>query len=58
MNEEIHFGSNVIFKHMDSEKYLFGSYHCSEFSMDAFKLKLSEQLSSHTIFKLCPYQTY
>ncbi|CAD8078308.1 unnamed protein product [Paramecium sonneborni] len=58
MHEEILFGAEVVFKHQDSERYLFGSYVCSEVAMDAFKLKLSPQLSSHTIFKLAPYQTY
>ncbi|CAK78094.1 unnamed protein product (macronuclear) [Paramecium tetraurelia] len=58
MHEEILLGAEVVFKHVDSQRYLFGSYDCSEVAMDAFKLKLSPQLSSHTIFKLAPYQTY
>lgn len=37
-NEEIIFGAEVIFKHIDSEEYLFGSYQCSDFSTDAFKV--------------------
>ncbi|CAD8077595.1 unnamed protein product [Paramecium sonneborni] len=58
INEEILFGAEVVFKHQDSQRYLFGSYVCSEVAMDSFKLKLSPQLSSLTIFKLAPYQTY
>lgn len=52
MNEEILFGSEVLFKHIDSEQYLLGSYKCSEFSTDAFKLELTTYLSSLAIFKI------
>ena len=46
MNEDILFGSETVFKHVDSDYFLVGSYNCSEFSTDAFKLELSEHLSS------------
>jgi inositol 1,4,5-triphosphate receptor type 1/inositol 1,4,5-triphosphate receptor type 3 len=49
-NEEIIFGAEVIFKHIDSEEYLFGSYQCSDFSTDAFKVQLVKLLSSSTVF--------
>lgn len=58
MNEEIIFGSEVIFKHIDSDQYLLGSYKCSEFSTDAFKLELTKYLSSLAIFKIQPYHSY
>jgi inositol 1,4,5-triphosphate receptor type 1/inositol 1,4,5-triphosphate receptor type 3 len=57
-NEEIIFGSEVVFKHIDSEQYLHGSYECSDFSTDSFKLKLAPLLSSLSVFKLSPYQTF
>lgn len=57
-NEEIIFGAEVMFKHIDSDQYLMGSYQCSEFSPDAFKLQLTDLLSSQNIFKLQPYQTF
>lgn len=58
MNEEILFGSEMIFKHIDSDQYLLGSYKCSEFSTDAFKLELTKYLSSQAIFKIQPYHSY
>lgn len=41
MNEEVLFGAEIVLKHIDSEYYLVGSYNCSEFCTDAFKLELS-----------------
>ena len=58
MNEDILFGSETVFKHVDSDYFLVGSYNCSEFSTDAFKLELSEHSSSQAIFKILPYNTY
>lgn len=58
MNEEIIFGSEVLFKHIDSDQYLLGSYKCSEFSTDAFKLELTKYFSSLGIFKIQPYHSY
>jgi inositol 1,4,5-triphosphate receptor type 1/inositol 1,4,5-triphosphate receptor type 3 len=68
MNEEIIFGSEVLFKHIDSDQFLLGSfilattslgsYKCSEFSTDAFKLELTKYLSSQAIFKIQPYHSY
>lgn len=46
MNEEVLFGAEIVLKHVDSEYYLVGSYNCSEFCTDAFKLELSPYLSS------------
>jgi inositol 1,4,5-triphosphate receptor type 1/inositol 1,4,5-triphosphate receptor type 3 len=57
-NEEIIFGAEVIFRHIDAEEYLFGSYQCSDFSTDAFKVQLVKLLSSSTVFQLLPYQTF
>ena len=58
MNEDILFGSETVFKHVDSDYFLVGSYNCSEFSTDAFKLELSEHLSSQAVFKILPFNTY
>ena len=77
MNEDIIFGSEVLFKHIDSDQFLLGklmggqrkyspypvakrsgSYKCSEFSTDAFKLELTKYLSSQAIFKIQPYHSY
>jgi inositol 1,4,5-triphosphate receptor type 1/inositol 1,4,5-triphosphate receptor type 3 len=57
-DEEIVFGAAVIFRHVDSEQYLQGSYECSEFATDAYKLQLAAHLSSLVTFKLMPYQTF
>ena len=57
-DDEILFGAEVIFKHIDSEEYLFGSYQCSDFSTDAFKVQLVKLLSSSTVFQILPYQTF
>lgn len=58
MNEDILFGSEIIFKHVESDTYLMCSDQCSDFRTDAFKLELSTSLSSAVIFKIIPFHSY
>jgi len=58
MNEEVLFGAEIVLKHVDSEYYLSGTYNCSEFCTDAFKLQMSQYLSTHAIFKILPSYSY
>jgi inositol 1,4,5-triphosphate receptor type 1/inositol 1,4,5-triphosphate receptor type 3 len=58
MNEDILFGAEVIFKHVESETYLMCSDQCSDFRTDSFKLELSAQLRSSVIFKIQPFHNY
>lgn len=58
INEEVLFGQEIVFKHVDSEEFLSGSYTCSEFSTDAFKVELQSIISSDSLFKLKPFNTY
>ncbi|KAM3129578.1 hypothetical protein pb186bvf_018329 [Paramecium bursaria] len=58
MNEDIIFGAEVIFRHLDSGYWLQGSYQCSEFAIDAFKLMIVDQLNTQILFRLMPHQKY
>ncbi|CAD8053653.1 unnamed protein product [Paramecium sonneborni] len=52
MNEELYFGAEAIFKHIESGYYLVSSDECSDQRSDSFKIKLQPYLSSNIIFKL------
>lgn len=58
MNEEVLFGAEVIFKHIESDAYLVCSDQCSDYRTDSFKLELSDQFSSHMIFKIQPFHSF
>lgn len=58
MEEEVVFGAEVVLLHLDSQCYLQGSYECSEYATDAFKVQLGAALSSEILFRLLPYQSF
>ena len=52
MGQYVLFGDDVVFKHVDSHDYLSGSVRCSDGGLGAFRVELSELLSTDLIFKL------
>lgn len=58
MQENVFFGSNVMFKHIDSDSYLQGTIEPSGGDNGAFAVRVSKTLSSTLIFKLEPYRSF
>lgn len=56
--EDIYFGAEVVFKHIDSEHYICGSHDCAKSGVGAFKIFLSPNLSSEIVFTLLSNRTY
>lgn len=56
--KEINFGDKVVFKHLDSQYYMYGSFDCAKSGIGAFKLELRNELSEKIIFQLMSYRTY
>ena len=56
--EDICFGAEVVFKHIDSEHYICGSHDCAKSGVGAFKIFLSPNLSSDIVFTLLSNRTY
>ena len=52
------FGEDVVFKHVDSHDFLSGSVRCSDGGLGAFRVELSELLSTDLIFKLDPFRSF
>lgn len=50
--KEIKYGSEVIFRHIESRSYLSGLLQAANSGEGAFKIEVSEKLSSFVIFKL------
>ena len=58
MGQYVLFGDDVVFKHVDSHDYLSGSVRCSDGGLGAFRVELSELLSTDLIFKLEPFRSF
>ena len=56
--EDIYFGAQVVFKHIDSGYYICGSEDCARSGVGAFKIFLSPHLSSDIVFTLLSNRTY
>jgi hypothetical protein len=54
----IYFGDKVVFRHLDSKHFIYGSEQCAESGIGAFKIILREELSEKLIFELLPFRTY
>lgn len=54
----ISFSDKVIFRHLDSQHYLYGSFDCAASGIGAFKIELRKELSEKIVFKLIAYRTY
>ena len=52
MGQHVVFGEDVVFKHVDSHDFLSGSVRCSDGGLGAFRVELSDILSTDLIFKL------
>ena len=47
-----------MFKHLDSQYYMYGSFDCAKSGIGAFKIELRNELSEKIIFQLMSYRTY
>lgn len=54
----IFFGDKVVFKHLDSKHYMYGSFDCAQSGIGAFKIDLRKELSEKLVFQLFSYRTY
>jgi hypothetical protein len=54
----ISFGEKVIFRHLDSQYYMYGSFDCASSGIGAFKIELKKELSEKVIFRLLSFRTY
>lgn len=54
----IFFGDKVVFKHLDSKHFIYGSFDCAQSGIGAFKIDLREELSEKLVFQLLSYRTY
>lgn len=54
----ISFKDKVIFRHLDSQYYMYGSFDCASSGVGAFKIELKKELSEKIIFQLMSYRTY
>jgi hypothetical protein len=52
------YGSEVVFKHIESGDYLSGIFMAADIGEGAFKLELEKDLSSNLIFKLDSHRSY
>lgn len=57
-DQPVKFGSEIVFKHIDSGSYLSGCFECSEGGTGKFKVVLSEVLNSLIVFRLESYQSF
>lgn len=56
--KEIRYGSEVIFKHVESQSYLRGILKAADTGEGAFKIEVTEKLSSQLIFRLTSHRSY
>ncbi len=56
--KNISFGDKVIFRHFDSQYYIYGSFDCATSGIGAFKIDLKKELSEKIIFQLVAHRTY
>ena len=56
--KNISFGDKVIFRHVDSQYYIYGSFDCASSGIGAFKIDLRKELSEKIIFQLYAHRTY
>lgn len=52
------FGSDVIFKHIDSETYLSGTIRPSTGTNGAFSVEVTKNLSESLVFQLMPFRSF
>lgn len=58
MGENVKFGEDVVFRHVDSLDYLSGSVRCSDGGLGAFRVELSDKLLINLVFKLYPFRSF
>ena len=58
MGKELKFGSEVVFRHVESKAYLQGIIKAADTGEGAFKIEITETLSSFVIFKIQSHRSY